>query len=741
MSREEDIQHLKTLKSQHERNIRALEEMLASYGLERPIHLLNSLTFEQETLQTLQNRLDAIEGKPGAEQNAVPPVNLPRRTYFVGREREIEVILESLSPASRTFIVALEGLGGVGKSSLAVEIGYRCLERGDMTAVIWVSAKEALLTAQGIEEYEPELKALQDIFVTIGMVLNYPAIGTAPLAEQQRIAFELLAKQTTLLIIDNVETLPATEREQIVAFLRKTPVTVKALITSRERIVEGHTVRLQGLPPDDSLRLIEWNAQQRDVRLTQQQIQQIIELTGGLPLAMIWIQSQIAMFGRSANQMLEQLARDPNLPLLRFCFNRSWHMLSELEAQHLLIALSLHVTSAGRAALRMISDVNDSNRVDPALSELLQLSLVLYDQEQDRFDMLQLTRTFVRSQAKDFRAFVQKSEARMAQYYLQLVSQQSGYQQWREYDQLLLDRDNILRVVQWLHKEVRRSHTQRAKPSRKAVKLAETLTALVRSFGSVLWQRGYWYDRLTLTHAAIEAAEILEDASAIGTFRRNIAWIYYYQSDNVRAKQWARLSLDAVLLTHDRLLIAAAKRALGTIEIRLHSFDIAEQLLTEALDSYQEDPTNDYELYNRGFAQQGFGDLAYERGDYQAARQWYERALETWHTPGRQDPVRHTPYSLNGLGLVALQCGDINGAAGWFEQSIRAAEEFGRAEERARARFGLARVAAARGAAVQARTIAEEALEVFRTMGMQHEIRQSQEFIDSLDAIGGNEKR
>lgn len=103
--------------------------------------------------------------------------------------------------------------------------------------------------------------------------------------------------------------------------------------------------------------------------------------------------------------------------------------------------------------------------------------------------------------------------------------------------------------------------------------------------------------------------------------------------------------------------------------------------------------------------------------------------------------MRHTPYSLNGLGLVALQCGDINGAAGWFEQSIRAAEEFGRAEERARARFGLARVAAARGAAVQARTIAEEALEVFRTMGMQHEIRQSQEFIDSLDAIGGNEKR
>ncbi len=737
MDNADDIAHLQNIQAVHQRNLRALEEMLANYGLDQPVHLKNSLTFEREALQNIQSRLDGLLGKPAPPErkDVAWPNNLPRRSYFVGREREMETIMDSLSPASRTFIVAIEGLGGVGKSALAVEIGYRCQERGDVTCVIWISAKESILTAQGIEEQEPELKVISDIFLTIGTLLNYPAIGAAPLKEQQRIVLDLLGKQTTLLIIDNLETLHPGEREQISAFLRKTPVTVKAIITSRDRIIEGHTVRLQGLPAEDSAKLIEWNAQQRALRLTQQQTQQIIDLTGGLPLAMIWIQSQIAMFGRPTAQVLEQLTHDPSLPLLRFCFNRSWNMLAQFESQLLLIVLGMHVDTVSREALYAIADIQDAHQGDAALADLLQLSLVQHDQSKDRFEILQLTRTFVRSQVKDLKAFTGKAEMRMAQYYLRLVVHNSGYQQWREFDRLLLDKNNILQVAQWLYKEMRRSVARRgATLPKHTLKLAEMLRDLVKSFGSVLWQRAYWYDRLTLTHAAIEAAELLGDWTALGTFRRNIGWIYFYQGDNVRAKQWAEGSLEVVQRTGDRLLIAAAKRAVGTIEVRQHHFEEAEHLLQEALNAYEGDDTNDYEIYHLGRSQNDLADLAYERGDYVTARHWYQLALATWQQPKHKDPLRHTPYSLTGLGFVAFQEGDVRQAADLFRQSAQAAETFGRAEELARAKFGLAHVAQVQGSNAEAMLLALAVLDTFRTMGMQHEIRLVQQFIETIGA-------
>jgi hypothetical protein len=140
-------------------------------------------------------------------------------------------------------------------------------------------------------------------------------------------------------------------------------------------------------------------------------------------------------------------------------------------------------------------------------------------------------------------------------------------------------------VAQWCYKSLQRKQTHANALAKKSRNVAEILVQVGAQFGSVLWQRAYWYDRLTLAHAALSAARLLSDWKSVSTFARNISWIYFYQGDYLRSSQWAEESLSATRMTEDQLLIAAAKRLLGTVEMRLRNYDRSERLLTEVIDT------------------------------------------------------------------------------------------------------------------------------------------------------------
>ena len=135
----------------------------------------------------------------------------------------------------------------MGKSALAIEIGYRCVENNLFETVIWISAKESVLTLHGIEPILAEAKTLSDILITIGTTLGNPTIGNLSIQDQIKRAYSLLSRRTTLLVLDNFESLSKNEQRDILDFLRRSPITLKVVITSRERVAEGQIIRLQGL--------------------------------------------------------------------------------------------------------------------------------------------------------------------------------------------------------------------------------------------------------------------------------------------------------------------------------------------------------------------------------------------------------------------------------------------------------------------------------------------------------------
>jgi tetratricopeptide (TPR) repeat protein len=429
--------------------------------------------------------------------------------------------------------------------------------------------------------------------------------------------------------------------------------------------------------------------------------------------------------------VLDKLSLDADIPILQYCFNHSWNLLRHNNEKKLLFILALQPEAVSRDALKEISGIDDDDNFDTAVSDLVQLTLIEHEHDRDYFSILPLTRRFIRTQFAGDRKYINQTELKITQYYVKLLSQKSSFKEWRRYDELLPDRNNILGAAQWCYKSIQKSRSNSLTKKNKGI--AESLVQIGIQFGSVLWQRAYWYDRLTLAHAALSAAKLLSDWKSVSTFARNICWIYFYQGDHLRALHWAEESLLATTKTEDKLLIAAAKRSLGTVELRLGNFDRSETLLKDVLQTSEEFANDDYGIYSKGFAQYGLGDLEYGRGNIKKAGEWYQKALDTWQDPVRKDPVRHVSYALNGLGFVALKEKRYGDAKRFFADGIRSAEEFGRVDELARGQLGLATVHLESGTDLKtALTLINESIEGFQRQGMQYEIQQSQALLEKI---------
>ncbi len=117
----EEITHLERMIELHKKNLYTLEEMLAKYGNDQPLHLVNSVTMEREAIAKYSKQIEGITSDSRQREKSNLLANLPRRSYFVGREEEVRTVLESLQPNSRTFIVGIEGIGGWGNRLLPLK--------------------------------------------------------------------------------------------------------------------------------------------------------------------------------------------------------------------------------------------------------------------------------------------------------------------------------------------------------------------------------------------------------------------------------------------------------------------------------------------------------------------------------------------------------------------------------------------------------------------------------------------
>lgn len=331
--------------------------------------------------------------------------NLPQPDYgvFIGREKELAQIIQVLKeyPESIHSVITIDGIGGIGKSALALEVAYYYLrnydnlpEKDRFDAIVWTSAKLRVLSPEGIQTRPQALKTLHDIYFAIATTLEKDDITKVKEDKQTEVVKRALRAQRTLLIIDNLETV---DDETVLSFLKELPAPTKAIVTTRHRINVAFDLRLTGMPIKDAIALINKECEKKSVSLSNLEKEMLYRRTGGIPLAIVWTVAQIRR-GYSTESALRRLG-DATGDITKFCFDGSIDLVRQKSAYPLILGLSLFYSSGSKDALRSISDLSALD-CEEGLVDLVVLSLI--DKFGDRYSLLPITKNFISSELERY---------------------------------------------------------------------------------------------------------------------------------------------------------------------------------------------------------------------------------------------------------------------------------------------------------------------------------------------------
>lgn len=365
-------------------------------------------SFEKLVLNNLQKLL--FEYSEESKKPIIPEVvevlaqkpknNLPRRQAFFGRAKEMETVVRALSSSDRTWEVLVDGVGGIGKSAIAIEAAYRVMDTNLFESFVFVTAKTNILEPSGIKELNPPARTLDEFFNETARVLGQSGITKLTGDEKRRALLDVLRSMSVLLIYDNLETLSKEEQEEIADFLRELPQGCKAIITSRRRGGEGGVwLRVGKLDWNAAKGIIE-NEIARDAGLTsklgsiQSRWQELFDEINGSPLALIYILGLMRVRATlNFDGALEMLRGNLDEELQIFIFQEAQKELTQND-KLALSALSFFVPSATFGAWLQVVRIS-RNALEVSIDRLNALALVDVLAGEERYTLNLLTRRYV----------------------------------------------------------------------------------------------------------------------------------------------------------------------------------------------------------------------------------------------------------------------------------------------------------------------------------------------------------
>jgi hypothetical protein len=224
-----------------------------------------------EALSYLSNDSQEVDGSryllpasalPASGTTASPVLDLVGRTFtnlpptipdYV-RRAELESAVEDLLTDDRHPIITLVGRGGVGKTSLALEVLHRLTGTGGFFAIVWFSARDIDLLPHGARRVRPDVLTQADIAAQFVELMNPAGSASKDFNDVEFLARSMSGSADDgpfVFVFDNFETVrnPIDIYTWIDTYIR---IPNKVLITSRFRDFRGdYPVEVRGMTRDE----------------------------------------------------------------------------------------------------------------------------------------------------------------------------------------------------------------------------------------------------------------------------------------------------------------------------------------------------------------------------------------------------------------------------------------------------------------------------------------------------------
>lgn len=627
--------------------------------------------------------------------------NLPGRGVLIGRTGDLGRSFAGLASAHAT--ISIEGLGGVGKTSMAREIGWSIVTQAygstplpvQFEAVIWAEDTEGNLT-------------VDRLLNTVSDVLEYPYIRTMPSGVKATEVIRKLQTHACLIIVDNLETV--TDKD-VYDFLNRVPPPSRVLITSREHSMRSAwIVDLKALNDEDGFALLKSEALRLGVspeRMRDKHLPRLYDATGGNPLAIRFVVGQMKV-GASLLDVLDDLANAQGEEVFSAIFDRIWNKILEpnIEARLSLLALSILPDATTQSAIDAATGLSPRS-VRAAIQILANLSLADVIDKNHRagpqFRLHPLTRAFANQRLLRDRSLQSRMTNRLADYYVVFADEhRDTYAQSENTYELDSQRINLLFSARYAFEQAEQSDDDELWA--RVLRFADVL-------GPYLWGRGLWAERVRLCERAINAARRLNDGVAMAQQWATIGRVNLWLGNVDMAMTCLAQSQAALPDDVTDLGGALTKRLRAQIATTTSDLDVAEGLLLEILDIAPHSPDDQ----GRAATLVELGQIAAKRGDAGTAYGRYAEALALDESVGS---IEGQALSLSHLGDAQIDLGSYTAAQASFQRGLDLSVLVGRLSAQARCEYGLARVFATEHDPRQAILYARRAERTFLKLGL-----------------------
>lgn len=682
------------------------------------------------------------------------------RGKLIGRERELALLLEALSFESGVHRIGIEGAGGVGKTALILEAARRCKKKsqgsGDSTTIsprppvfdviIFTSAQTARFEKDRIWPNQQAERTLREILQTVARVLDVDISDADPDALPESIQ-QILTRQRTLLILDNLETLE--DLEAVGSFLDRIPENVKVAIASRHHIPFScdRLISLKCLPQEKATRLVEERAEGNDkINLSSEDAEKLAKKMECLPLAIVYSVGQLAYSPLGLKDILER-SLPPDVELARYCVENSINLLKKEQSRQsykLFLAIAIFRQSPSLEAVSAVAAVRGDRAIAEGFFGLNKLGLVeRYETgQQERYGMHSFAREYARSQLQADPDFESEARDRWIDWYRQFAEKHGGkdWREWQDFSEIEEEWENLTEVIEWCIDR----------------QLYDEVLHFWRYIKSYSYARGrnsdrhsFWTLPLEWTKWLLETAEKKKDWSAAAELNLDLGQKLSLRRDSkdldravtILDKAWklrnykdtdTSFKLDvAISQAHVSIEQEKFARAYGWVQNARKLLNDATKLLAYSQENPAECfPPSQLEkeriLVRVLFCE---GDIYYKTKKYDEAKQKFEAALTKAKSLQWK---RAEALAQDWLAHIAIAQGDLETAQKLLTKSREAAEKRQDKCRMAYCDLGLGRIEFKKDNFKEASELFEQAEEAFRSLGMIPEAEETAEEIRKL---------